>query len=354
MTLDIPGEKVFIQRDVRETPAATATATSVGLTDPQYLTLALHADLTDERVLTAGEGIDFTDTGANGTLTINGEHATDTGNKGIATFDASDFDVTAGAVTIDDSGIDHDATTNTHNMTTDIDARMTPGEGINYVTGTISCELATDANKGIATFNLTDFNVATGDVTLKAIVVTSIDGDSGTATPAVHNIDILGGDGISTVGASNDITITADVTLATVPPIGAIVAWNKSMTGVPATLPSGWRECDGSAVSDGDSPMDGQNMPDLNGGEFLRGDTTSEGTGGSATMAHTHILGHTEASSLEFTSSKIGWTGNTSALEVVDAGGAETDEIVTGSTAGASNTENRPPYYNVVWIMRIK
>lgn len=36
----------------------------------QYLTLALDGGLSDERVLTAGTGIGFTDTGANGTLTV--------------------------------------------------------------------------------------------------------------------------------------------------------------------------------------------------------------------------------------------------------------------------------------------
>ena len=31
----------------------------------------------------------------------------------------------------------------------------------------------------------------------------------GTATPALNNLDILGGTGISTVGSANDITITS-------------------------------------------------------------------------------------------------------------------------------------------------
>lgn len=145
MVLDkIPNTILFAKRDVRETPAATATATAVGLTGESYVLVgAGSADLTAERTLTAGEGMSFTDGGAGTTITIYGENATDT-NKGICSLDLADFTVTSGAVA------------------------------------------------------------------LKAIVVTSVDGDTGTATPAVHNIDILGGTGITTAGANNDITITSD------------------------------------------------------------------------------------------------------------------------------------------------
>jgi len=71
-------------------------------------------------------------------------------------------------------------------------------------------------------------------------------------------------------------------------PIGTILAWLKSYANTPQELPTGWMEADGSAISDADSVYNGQNAPDLNGGEFLRGFTTSGGTGGSDTMAHTH------------------------------------------------------------------
>jgi len=47
-----------------------ATPTGLAPNDASYLTLGLDGDLTNERVLTAGTGIGFTDTGPNGTLTI--------------------------------------------------------------------------------------------------------------------------------------------------------------------------------------------------------------------------------------------------------------------------------------------
>ena len=36
-------------------------------------------------------------------------------------------------------------------------------------------------------------------------------------------------------------------------PIGTILPWLKSYTNTPQALPTGWVECDGSAVSDADS-----------------------------------------------------------------------------------------------------
>jgi hypothetical protein len=84
------------------------------------------------------------------------------------------------------------------------------GEGINFSGSTIEGENASDTNKGMASFALDDFTVTTGAVALKATVVKSIDADSGTATPSIHNIDILGGDGISTAGSSNNIIVTND------------------------------------------------------------------------------------------------------------------------------------------------
>jgi hypothetical protein len=64
-------------------------------------------------------------------------------------------------------------------------------------------------------------------------------------------------------------------------PVGVIVPWHKSMTNVPV-LPPQWVECNGQTISDAQSPMNGQAVPNLNGqvyaggrGYYLRGGTTS-------------------------------------------------------------------------------
>src|SRR6185436_9488667 len=78
-------------------------------------------------------------------------------------------------------------------------------------------------------------------------------------------------------------------------PIGTVEWWDKNLPGVPA-LPDGWVECNGQQVNDPDSPLNGINVRDLNGAQggvpvFLRGATTSGGTGGTENHSHGLPLG---------------------------------------------------------------
>jgi hypothetical protein len=66
-------------------------------TDAQYVTLSTDGTLSDERVLTAGEAIDFTDGGAGSTLTIDCEDASTT-NKGVVEL-STDAEVATGTST---------------------------------------------------------------------------------------------------------------------------------------------------------------------------------------------------------------------------------------------------------------
>lgn len=107
-------------------------------------------------------------------------------------------------------------------------------------------------------------------------------------------------------------------------PVGSIIPWAKTITGTPA-LPVAWKECDGTTISDANSPMNGQAVPNLNGSTeatklFLRGASASGGTGGSPTVT---------------------------ILSTPTTNGA-------GSAGVPGTYAITPPYYEVVFIIRIK
>ena len=91
------------------------------------------------------------------------------------------------------------------------------GEGIdtsiNAATNTltIAAEDASSSNKGVATFNTSGFVVTSGDVVLKGNVAQSVNGDSGSATPASNAFTIAGtsAQGITTSATGSTVTITA-------------------------------------------------------------------------------------------------------------------------------------------------
>ncbi|QDP57894.1 MAG: hypothetical protein Unbinned1693contig1002_38 [Prokaryotic dsDNA virus sp.] len=113
--------------------------------------------------------------------------------------------------------------------------------------------------------------------------------------------------------------------------VGTVKAYLKDFTGIPSNnVTAFWVECAGQALSDAESPLNGQTIPDLNADagadqRFLRGNTASGGTGG--VDSHSHGIS---------TGSSFGCSGQYQPA---------------GSTGGASNL---PPYYEVVWIMKVK
>lgn len=117
-----------------------------------------------------GEGIDVT---ANGTtVTIAGEDATTT-NKGVASFATADFNVTTGAVELNDAVV-KSITTDTGVLTPSTHGlSVLGGEGMDVTHSgtviTVAGEDASDTNKGVASFDATDFTVTNGNVVTNSI-----------------------------------------------------------------------------------------------------------------------------------------------------------------------------------------
>jgi hypothetical protein len=174
------------------------------------------------------------------------------------------------------------------------------------------------------------------------------------------------------------------------PPIGTIMGHHEDLTGVPS-LPGTWVACDGQTISDSESPLDGQTIPDLNtNGEFLRGKRgVSTGTAqAEETASHTHDIGHGHGDSFTTnvdghthgSGSKMGYiptatSGTTRRIQfdfkvadgsstAVDPGYNTADNhshsvngsvtAHSGNSAATGGSETRPLNCNVTWIIRIK
>ncbi len=110
-------------------------------------------------------------------------------------------------------------------------------------------------------------------------------------------------------------------------PIGAVMAWVKSMPKTPK-LPGGWVECNGQEIKDPGSPYKGQLVPNLNGANgqpnrFLRGAVSTGATGGSTEHSHSAVRAQKYGDSRK-------------------------------PVAGIMRGNHLPPYFDVVWIMRVK
>lgn len=145
-------------------------------------------------------------------------------------------------------------------------------------------------------------------------------------------------------------------------PVGTVIAWCKTLSGVPNTLPDCWMECDGSAVTDPASPLYRDPavetaicVPNLNAAAgkspaFLCGAATSGTEGGeeAVTLDTTQMPSH-----------QHGYRRPVGAPIWVAPGGMAASGPSgyfpqTDPAGGGQAHENRPPFYSVVWIMKIK
>lgn len=154
----------------------------------------------------AVQGLDVTATGS--TVTVTPRTAT-YNQLGVAKFNASDFQLNNGDVTLDSDFV-RNITTDTGPMTiSSHSVSILGGEGMNVThTGTnieVAGEEATANNLGVASFDDGDFDVSSGHVTLKAASVENSD---------LVNDDITIGDTAVALGATiTDVTGLTGVTV---------------------------------------------------------------------------------------------------------------------------------------------
>ena len=175
--------------------------------------------LTETLTVSGGEGIDTSFSGD--TLTISAEDASTT-NKGVASFASDDFDVTNGHVSLEDTVV-KSVTTDSGELTPSSNGiSILGGEGIDVTHSgssiTVSGEDASTTNKGVASFSSADFNVNSGEVTIKNVdLSTQTTGNYVAGIEGTANEITVSGSGSEnatvTIGLPDDVTITNDLTV---------------------------------------------------------------------------------------------------------------------------------------------
>ena len=187
---------------------------------------------------TGGQSVTITATSS--ALTIDADFAaaagtSAAGNAGVASFDSTQFSVDGhGFVTLDlvavedgGTGVDGSGAANgtvlIGNGTGYSLSTLTEGEGVDITNAsgsiTIAGEDATagvgSANKGIASYESSDFTLTSGHVTLAGTVPQSVLTDGNAVTPASSQFTIAGGTGLTSSGAGSTLTLTLDDTSVT-------------------------------------------------------------------------------------------------------------------------------------------
>ena len=186
--------------------------------------------LTDDLRIVGGEGINsaVAKSGTDVTLTIEAEDAS-ASNKGVASFNSTHFTASSGAITANDITLASDS--GNAAATIGETFTFTGGEGIDTsatgTTVTIAAELATSSNKGVASFDSTDFTVSSGAVSVNATTLGSTALNPGATTTSLAGLQQLDVDNvrvdtntISTTDTNGDLVLSPNGTGTVTVPSG--------------------------------------------------------------------------------------------------------------------------------------
>lgn len=151
-----------------------------------------------------GEGIDTVV--SDDTITISAEDASDT-NKGVASFDATDFTVTSGDVTLKEERVqDIVGAMVTGNTETGITVTYQDSDGT--IDFEIADAVADGTTKGIAAFDADDFDASSGVISLGNSANGAVLAINGTS----DEVEVSRTDGTVTIGLPNSVTVTTALT----------------------------------------------------------------------------------------------------------------------------------------------
>ena len=118
-----------------------------------------------------------------------------------------------------------------------------------------------------------------------------------------------------------------------------------------------WSVCDGTVPNDSESPIFSaadRYLPNLTGDRFIEGDTSAGSTGGANTMAHTHDLDIASFDSSTWTTMQGEAHTGPGSDDLSHINHTHSVDPPNTQSAAASNTENRPLFLGVFFMIKVK
>ena len=170
-------------------------------------------------------------------------------------------------------------------------------------------------------------------------------------------LEVSGGTVTASSIEATNLVVNGNITASTsgslfgygITPVGGIIMWSGS----PADVPDGWALCDGRTSN-------GRTTPNLS-GKFVVGYSSSDSdynpvgkTGGEKkhTLTVAEMPSHTHNMKFKSYDLAASWKDQRNFYTV--SKGTEDQTKTSESTGGGQSHENRPPYYAMCFIMRVK